>query len=43
MRAHKLEKKSAKRKRGFRKVVELAKADVREASRLLGGISRKDS
>jgi ribosomal protein L35 len=37
MRAHKLEKKSAKRKRGFRKVVEVAAADVREVTRLLGG------
>ena len=36
MKAHLLEKKSAKRKRGFRRVEDVDKADVRSVKRLLG-------
>ncbi|MFN2470270.1 MAG: 50S ribosomal protein L35 [Gaiellaceae bacterium] len=36
MKSHLLEKKSSKRKRGFRKDVEVAGSDVREVKRLLG-------
>jgi ribosomal protein L35 len=36
MKSHLLEKKSPKRKRGFRKYTEVAKQDVREVSKLLG-------
>jgi ribosomal protein L35 len=36
MKSHLLEKKSAKRKRGFRKQVEVHGADVREVKKLLG-------
>jgi large subunit ribosomal protein L35 len=35
-RAHLLEKKSQKRKRGFRKYAGLAKSDVKQVSKLLG-------
>ena len=38
--SHILEKKSPKRKRGFRKDVEIAKADVKTVTRLLGGNGR---
>ena len=41
MKSHLLEKKSAKRKRSFRKDVELASADSREVKRLLGGFLRR--
>ncbi|MEK7817458.1 MAG: 50S ribosomal protein L35 [Actinomycetota bacterium] len=34
--SHILEKKSPKRKRGFRKNVQMSPADVREAARMLG-------
>jgi large subunit ribosomal protein L35 len=37
MKSHLLEKKSAKRKRSFRRAVEVAKSDKREVVRLLGG------
>jgi large subunit ribosomal protein L35 len=37
MKSHLLEKKSAKRKRSFRRPVELSGKDVREVVRLLGG------
>ncbi len=36
MKSHNLEKKSAKRRRGFRDDYEVAAADEREAKRLLG-------
>jgi ribosomal protein L35 len=36
MRSHYLEKKSSKRKRGFRKKAEVHGADVREVKKLLG-------
>ena len=36
MRSHLLEKKSAKRKRGFRKQLEVHGADAREVKKLLG-------
>ena len=36
MRSHNLEKKSAKRKRGFRRDVAVEGADAREVKRLLG-------
>jgi large subunit ribosomal protein L35 len=36
MQSHMLEKKSAKRKRGFRQAEAVDKADVREVKRLLG-------
>ena len=36
MKAHKLEKKSAKRKRDFARDAEVAPSDVREVSKLLG-------
>ncbi|MGZ4257968.1 MAG: large ribosomal subunit protein bL35 [Gaiellaceae bacterium] len=36
MKAHLLEKKSAKRKRGFRKTEPVAPSDTREIKRLLG-------
>jgi ribosomal protein L35 len=36
MKSHYLEKKSQKRKRGFRKYAEVAKADTREVEKLLG-------
>jgi len=36
MRAHKMEKKSAKRKRRFRKEISVTGADVREVKKLLG-------
>ena len=36
MQSHMLEKKSAKRKRGFRQAEPVDKADVREVKRLLG-------
>ena len=36
MKAHLLEKKSAKRKRGFRKTEPVSPADTREIKRLLG-------
>ena len=36
MKSHLLEHKSAKRKRGFRKVYDVAKADARGIKRLLG-------
>ncbi|HXF97775.1 MAG TPA: bL35 family ribosomal protein [Gaiellaceae bacterium] len=37
MRSHNLEKKSSKRKRGFRKLYEVAASDVRSVRRLLRG------
>jgi ribosomal protein L35 len=37
MKSHLLEKKSAKRKRGFRKQNPVAKSDEREVRKLLGG------
>ena len=36
MKAHKLEKKSAKRKRDFARDAEVAQSNVREVSKLLG-------
>jgi large subunit ribosomal protein L35 len=36
MKSHNLEKKSAKRRRGFRRLHELDESDTREVSRLLG-------
>ncbi|HZC31223.1 MAG TPA: 50S ribosomal protein L35 [Gaiellaceae bacterium] len=36
MRAHKLEKKSSKRKRGFRRVLGVTGADVKEVKKMLG-------
>ena len=36
MKSHLLEHKSAKRKRGFRKVYDVARADAKEIKRLLG-------
>lgn len=36
MKSHLLEKKTAKRKRGFRKLYDVDQADVREVRRLLG-------
>jgi large subunit ribosomal protein L35 len=36
MKSHLLEHKSAKRKRGFRKVYDVARSDVKEIKRLLG-------
>jgi large subunit ribosomal protein L35 len=36
MKSHNLEKKSAKRRRGFRRLHELDEADTREVKRLLG-------
>jgi ribosomal protein L35 len=36
MKSHLLEKKSAKRKRGFRKQLEVHGSDVREVKKLLG-------
>ena len=41
MKSHYLEKKSQKRKRGFRKAVPVDGSDVREVKRLLGGFRRK--
>ena len=41
MKSHLLEKKSPKRKRGFRKDVEVAPADSREVKRLLGSLMRR--
>ena len=38
--SHILEKKSPKRKRGFRKDVTIAKADVKTVTKLLGGNGR---
>jgi ribosomal protein L35 len=40
MKAHNLEKKSQKRKRGFRKVYEVAGADTLDVKRLLGSFRR---
>ena len=40
MKAHLLEKKSQKRKRGFRKPVEVDGSDVRDVKRLLGSFRR---
>jgi large subunit ribosomal protein L35 len=40
MKAHNLEKKSQKRKRGFRKAYEVAGDDVRDVKRLLGSFRR---
>jgi large subunit ribosomal protein L35 len=40
MKSHLLEKKSQKRKRGFRKAVTVDGSDVREVKRLLGGFRR---
>jgi ribosomal protein L35 len=40
MKSHLLEKKSQKRKRGFRKAVAVDGSDVREVRRLLGGFRR---
>ena len=40
MKSHLLEKKSQKRKRGFRKAVEVDGSDVREVKRLLGSFRR---
>jgi large subunit ribosomal protein L35 len=37
MKSHLLEKKSSKRRRSFRKDVEVASSDTREIKRLLGG------
>jgi ribosomal protein L35 len=37
MRSHNLEKKSSKRRRGFRKAVEVAKSDVRNVTKQLRG------
>ena len=37
MRSHNLEKKSSKRRRGFRKLDEVAKSDVKSVTKLLGG------
>ncbi len=36
MKSHLLERKSPKRKRGFRKVYDVARADAKEVKRLLG-------
>jgi ribosomal protein L35 len=36
MRSHNLEKKSSKRKRGFRKEVEVTRADRRSLKKMLG-------
>ena len=36
MRSHKLEKKSSKRKRGFRKEIAVTGADVRALKKMLG-------
>ena len=43
MKSHLLEKKSAKRKRSFRKDAEVVGSDVREVKRMLGGFVRKRS
>ena len=40
MKAHNLEKKSQKRKRGFRKLYEVSGADARDVTRLLGAFRR---
>ncbi|MDQ2983394.1 MAG: 50S ribosomal protein L35 [Actinomycetota bacterium] len=40
MQSHLLEKKSSKRKRGFRKLTEVKAQDKREVVRLLGGKKR---
>jgi ribosomal protein L35 len=40
MKAHLLEKKSQKRKRGFRKLYEVAQEDTRDVKRLLGSFRR---
>jgi ribosomal protein L35 len=40
MKSHILEKKSQKRKRGFRKLYEVASDDARDVRRLLGGFRR---
>ncbi len=40
MKSHYLEKKSQKRKRGFRKTYEVNEDDTREVKRLLGGFRR---
>jgi ribosomal protein L35 len=40
MKAHNLEKKSQKRKRGFRKLYELAEGDAADVKRLLGSFRR---
>jgi ribosomal protein L35 len=40
MKAHNLEKKSQKRKRGFRKLYEVSGEDVRDVKRLLGAFRR---
>ena len=40
MKSHLLEKKSQKRKRGFRKLYEVAQEDTRDVRRLLGNFRR---
>jgi ribosomal protein L35 len=40
MKAHLLEKKSQKRKRGFRKLYEVSKEDTPDVKRLLGSFRR---
>ena len=40
MKAHLLEKKSQKRKRGFRKLYQVSKEDTRDVKRLLGSFRR---
>ena len=40
MKAHLLEKKSQKRKRGFRKLYEVSQEDTRDVKRLLGSFRR---
>ena len=40
MKAHNLEKKSQKRKRGFRKLYDVSGEDVRDVKRLLGAFRR---
>jgi ribosomal protein L35 len=37
MRSHNLEKKSSKRRRGFRKTEDVAKSDVKSVTKLLRG------
>jgi ribosomal protein L35 len=37
MRSHNLEKKSSKRRRGFRKTIEVAKSDVKNVTKQLRG------
>ena len=43
MKSHLLEKKSPKRKRSFRKDVQLESSDAREGKRLLGALVRRRS